>query len=246
MADQENSAPDVEYNDDGSKNPTYVPPTTDGEGADDTKNKITTDKDKDEGDDFKDEIDPANPPKIPVRLSVAQHIIARKNDKIKKLESNLKEGDEGYVPPADDDEDDFNLSDDANKAIDKKLEKAIAPLLGDIASKAEEKEMQELIASEPEAKKYLNHIKAYMEHEAYKGVSPVVIYHHLAFNSAQALGAKKKKTADLEANQNNSGGRSIVDTKLDGLPTADDISDMSDEDFAKMEEEVLQGKYLKK
>ena len=139
-----------------------------------------------------------------------------------------------------------NLSDDAVKEINKKVKTAIAPLLGELASKADEKEMQDLIVAEPEAKKYVNHIKAYMAHEAYKGVSPVVIFHHLAYNASQALGAKKKLAADLEAKQNKGGGRSIVDTKIDGLPSAEDINNMSDADFEKMEENVLQGKFLKK
>lgn len=261
MAEEnKNSAPDVEYNDDGTKNPDYVAPKTGSESGDaDTKKTGTDDKGTDDtGGGKKDEqvfddtIDPTKPPEIPVRKSVLQHILARKSKKIDKLESKLKEGDPGYVAPDADGEDDegenkdLNLSDDAVKAIDTKVKSAIAPLLGELASKADEAEMQELIASEPEAKKYLNHIKAYMAHEAYKGVSPTVIFHHLAYSSAQALGAKKKQAADLEAKQARGGGRAIVDTKIDGLPSAEDINNMSDADFEKMEEKVLQGGFLKK
>lgn len=260
MAEEnKNAAPTEEYNDDGTKNPEYVPPKKEGEGADaGTENKGADDKDKkvDEGGDKKDEevfddtIDPNKPPEIPIRKNVLQHIIARKDNKIKKLESKLKEGDEGYVAPtADTDEEDEEtpLTDDAKGAISKEVNKAIAPLLGKMASEADEKELQDLIVSDPEAKKYVNHIKAYMGHEAYKGVSPVVIYHHLAWTAAQALGAKRKAAADLEAKQNKGGGRAIVDTGTAGdLPSADDIANMSDAEFAKMEEDALQGKFLKK
>ncbi len=260
MADQINADPSQEYNDDGSKNPDYVAPKDEAEGAADTENKGKEgeeDKGADNGDnvDFDDTIDPTKPPEIPIRQSTAQHIIARKQKKIEKLESKLKDGDEGYVAPTNDngnsadgdDEDNDNLTDDARKAINKGVSKAIAPLLGKLASEADEKEMQTLISTEPEAKKYVNHIKAYMAHDAYKGVSPVVIYHHLAWTAAQALGAKKKNAADLEAKQNKGGGRAIVDNgNAGGLPTATDIENMSEADFAKMEEDALQGKFLKK
>ena len=245
MAEEnKNAAPTEEYNDDGTKNPEYVVPKKEGEGEPDTKKldedgkEIVDDKNKEES--FDDIIDPEKPPEIPVRQSVAQHIISRKNEKIKKLESKLKEDDEGYVAPTvDDDEDNTNLSEDAEKAIDIKVKKAIAPLLGKLANDADEAEFKQLIASEPEAAKYTNHIKAYMAHESYQGVSPVVIYHHLAFTAAQALGAKKKKAADLDADQHKSGGRTIVDTGTVGdLPSAQEISEMSDVEFEKMENDA--------
>lgn len=258
---EKNSAPDVEYNDDGTKNPDYVAPKTGSEGADDTKNKVADDKGKDDkggegaGDgeaEFDDTIDPAKPPQIPIRKSVEQHIINRQSKKVKKLESKLKEGDEGYVAPtADDDEGDDDEggtgATDTKKVVESEVKKAIAPLLGKLASDADEGEMRELISSDPEAKKYVNHIKAYMEHDAYKGVSPAVIYHHLAWTAAQALGAKKKKAADFNANQHKGGGNTIVDKGTVGdLPSAEDIANMSEADFAEMENKALRGGFLKK
>ncbi len=243
-----------EYNDDGTKNPAYVVPK-DESVIDDTKKEVKGEdgSEKKEGEDensFNDEIDPNKPPEIPIRKNViSQHIIARKNEKIQKLESKLKEGDAGYVAPAateDETEDDSELSPAASKAIDAKLGKVIAPLLGKLASDADEAEMKALIKSEPEAAKYVNHIKAYMSHEAWKNVPPTAIYHHLAWNAAQSLGAKKKLAADLEAKQNKGGGRTIVDKGVAGdLPSAQDIADMSDADFEKMENEARQGKFLK-
>jgi len=257
MAEENTNAVSTEeYNDDGSKNPDYVAPKDENESADDTKNTDTNtdkenddtagEKEEDSTDEFDDTIDPEKPPEIPIRKSIAQHIIARKNDKIAKLQSKIEDEDEEYIAPKEEDFDN-DLSDEASKAIDRKLNKAIAPILGKIASQADEKELQELLIDEPESKKYENHIKAYMTHPEYKGVSPKVIYHHLAWTNSQALGAKKKATADLEANQTKSGGRSIVDTTATGnLSSAEDIANMSDKEFAKMEEDALQGKFLKR
>lgn len=255
MAEEnKNSAPTEEFNDDGTKNPTYVAPVV-SESADDTKNKVIDDKGKkdDEGGEgeekFDDTVDPTKPPTIPVRSNL-QHIIARKNEKIKKLESKKEEGENKNDTENEgegNEEDDKDLTPQAIKAIGKNVQKAIAPLMSKLASDADKAEFEELIRAEPDAAKYANHIKAYMEHDAYKGVSPVVIYHHLAFASANALGAKKKATADFEAKQNKSGGRNIVDTGTAGdLPSAEDIENMSDADFAKMEENALRGKFLKK
>lgn len=242
MADQNTTD---ERNEDGSLNPHYVEPGS--ESADDTKKKVVTDDDgaDDEGDKgdegFDDNIDANKPPEIPIRNSNLQHILARKNEKIKKLESRID--DDGYDAPSDDG-DDSNLTPEADKAIETKLQNALKPLLGKMASDADEAEFQALIKDEPEAAKYANHIKAYMAHEAYKGVPPVFIYRSLAFDSAKAMGAKKRAVADKEANLNKGGGRGVVEKgSIDGLPTAQDIANMSEKDFEEMENRVRNGQY---
>jgi hypothetical protein len=226
MAEEDkNTTPEEEYDDDGNKNPNYVAPKAEGEDAADIENKG---KEEEDELDFDDSIDPNKPPEIPLRKDTAQYIIARKNKKIEKLQSKLKEGDEGYVPPEKDEEEDDSGEDDKGEEMgaiaEKIFEKKMAPLLGKIASDAEEAEFQELVKADPEAAKYTNHIKAYMKHPAYKGVPPTVIYHHLAFEAAQAIGARKKKAADLEAAQGKGGGRQApANEKIDGLPSAEDI-----------------------
>jgi|GEM_PF-2224008 len=259
MAEEnKNAAPTEEYNDDGSKNPDYVPPKTGSEGADAGTEKKGADNKDDkgtgEGDDkgtveFDDTINPEKPPEIPIRKSTAQHIIARKNEKIKKLQQKNKE----QMPENNDDgeEDDGEGSgDDTTKdtknEIGRQVQKTLAPLLDKLANDEDEKELQNLFTTEPESEKYANHIRAYMAHDVYKGVSPAVIYHHLAFTTAQALGVKKKQTADLETKNLKGGGRTIVDNgSTTGLPSAEDIANMSEEEFGKMQENVLQGKFLK-
>ena len=248
MAETKNSASDVEYNDNGTKNPDFVPPKSDSEGAGaGTENKGAEKIFKKEGEEevsFDDTINPEKPPEIPVRQSTAQHIIARKNEQIKKLKSKK---DEEEAESEDSDEDKEGADDSTKSAISKEVQKAVAPLLGKLASDADEAEFQALIASEPEAKKYANHIKAYMAHDAYKGVPPSFIFRSLAFAAAQALGAKRKAAADLEAKQNKGGGRTVIENaKVGDLPSAEDIQNMSEEDFSKMEKDVARGKYIKK
>lgn len=255
MAEVKNAAPDQEYNDDGSKNPDFVAPKKEGEsGAPATKKdgEDATDGDGDKKGDDPDFDDNATPV-IPIRASVAQHIITRKNEKIKKLESKLdKKSDEdadeeGDEDDKDEDGDGANLSDETKDSISREVSKRIAPIVETLVTAADEKELKDLFASEPEAKKYEKHIKAYLTHEQYKGVSPSVIYHHLAFNNAQAVGVKKKSAADLAAQQTRSGGRALPHkSSLGDLPTAEDIAGMTEAEFDKMEEDARQGKYIKK
>lgn len=247
MADVKNAPATEEYNDDGTKNPDYVAPAGGESGESDTKNK-DDDKGEDEGgdDSKKDDFDDEATPVIPVRKSVAQHIIARKNEKIKKLESKAKADDDGG---ADDDagDDDSNLSDDARNEISTEVEKRIKPLQDAIISKADEDELKDLFSEDPNAKKYEKHIKAYMQHESYKGVSPTVIYHHLAFNASKALGAKEKKVADKEADLTKNGGRGLAPKgSVSDLPTPEDIENMTEAEFEAMETDARQGKYINK
>lgn len=235
MADQNDSASEEEKKIESK----------DSEGASsaDTENKDGKKDGEGDNDSFNDVIDPNKPPEIPFRRSMAQHIIARQSATIKKLQSKKDEEGEDYTPE-ESDEDEEDLPKETRSVISKEISKTIAPLLGKLASDADEKELQTLLSTEPEAKGYVNHIKAYMAHDAYKGVSPSVIYHHLAWANSQALGAKKKQAADLEAKQSKGGGRNIIDTKTPGnLPSASDIENMSSEEFKKMEKEVLQGTY---
>lgn len=242
MADK-NAAPTEEYNEDGSPNPEYVDPKEAGEGAADTENKGTKDEPEEEGDPaFDDTIDPTKPPEIPTRKSNLQHIISRKNEKIKKLASKLDEKEEDPEDPEEEPEDSAVAKPDVAGEVQKQL----APVLNKLAIDADESEMKDLIANNPEAKKYENHIKAYMSHDAWKNVPVAAIYHHLAFSAAQAQGAKKKAAADLSAKQHKSAGRSApADGNTSGLPSAADIENMSEADFAKLEEDVLQGKFSK-
>ncbi len=251
MADKK-AVDDVQYDDDGK--PIVVEPKADDEG-DESKSDKKEDKKPDaegeeeaEDDSKKDDFDDTATPEIPVRKSNAQFIIERKNKKIKKLESKADDGaddDKGDTP--EDEEDDSGLSEDASKAIAKEVETKIKPLQDILVSKANEEELKDLFTSTPEAKKYENHIKAYLQHDAYKNVPPDVIYHHLAFNQALAIGAKKKTVADKEAKQSKNGGRGLPPKNTVGdLPSAEDIAEMSEEDFAKMEEDARQGKFINK
>lgn len=236
MADEKDTV-DVEFDDDG--NP-ITPKSDKDEGGDVDPDKKDDKKiEEEEGDadnkgdnTFDDSVEPV----IPTRTNL-QHIVARKDKKIKKLEKKIEEGDE--------EDDETELSNKAESIIDERIVKTLEPILGKLASDSDERELQNLIAGDSEAKKYERHIRAYMSHEAYKNVAPSVIYHHLAFTNALAIGAKKKEVADLEANQQKGGGRDLKPkgTGVGNLPSPEEIAEMSDAEIQKMQDDVMEGKY---
>ena len=176
---------------------------------------------------------------IPVRNSALQHIINRKNKTIEKLRSRDEE----------DEDDDKGIDDDltpeARTAVQREVANAIAPVMQNIVSKADEDELVSLLSNEPEAKKYEKRIRAYMGHKEYKGVPPSVIFHHLAFSTAAATGARRRSAADLDANQNKAGGRSSKATPSEtgNVPSIDEQNEMSDADFETLQNRARSGEF---
>lgn len=170
--------------------------------------------------------------KIPVR-SRESHIIARQKRTIERLRSKADD---------DVDNDDFNndVSDEDDdrspSAIEREVNRQLDPIRESLLSKADEDDLNGLISKEPDAKKYEKRIRAYMKHDAYKSVAPEVIYNHLAWQEAQAIGAKRKQVADTEANQMRNAGSPLREDPGSGEMTAEDIDRMSEKEFAAYEE----------
>ena len=222
MADDKTVVDDDEIIDDeGDDQPKKV--DADKEIEDDEKNTDKVEEDADIEDD-----------QIPVRSSAA-HIIARKNRQIEKLKSKIDKDDES------DEDEDFgdDLSPETHKAINRRIQEKIDPIVESVIGKADEDELNTLFSKEPEAKTYEKRIRAYMKHPAYKAVPPAAIYHHLAFESAAKVGAKKKEIADKEAAQLGGGGTSHRSkARKGGLPTAEEIDAMSDDEFQALQNKV--------
>ena len=152
--------------------------------------------------------------KIPVR-SNASYIIERQKRTIEKLRSQ-DEQDEEVDPVAE------------------RLDRIEQIALG----QADERDLTDLFEREPESRQYVDKIKAYMNHDAYKGVSPEVIYHHLDYKKSKAKLDSKRQAADLEANQTKSVGSGIRETRSSNEKTADEIKNMSLKEFAEYERDL--------
>lgn len=168
-------------------------------------------------------------PEVPVRSNAAQ-IIARKNRQIEKLRSREAEG-QG------DEEDD-----DSQPITHRDLK----PIIDNMAQSADESDLKELFSSTPDAKRYEKAIRKYMDHQGWKAVPPVAIYRHLAFENASKIGAKKREVADKEAIENRVVGTSHrpADNANGNMPSAEDIANMSDEEFEALQQKARTGSFI--
>lgn len=178
--------------------------------------------------------------KVPVRSNY-QHIIARKNQQIEKLKAK-KEEDGGY-----EDGGEQGYEDDDNKPLTKG---DLKPLFDTLANDANENELKSLFEIAPEAKKYEKAIRLYMEHPAWKAVPPQAIYHHLAFSATakEQAKAKAKEIADKEAAQMAGAGSGTREAPkgANGLPSAEEIANMSDAEIEALASKARQGKFVAK
>lgn len=249
MAEENTVDKDVEYDDDGNPIVEDEDKNVDegGEGDPDKKDTDTdTDEDteedkKDEEDKFDDDAEPV----IPTRKSNLQFIISRKNKQIEDLKKGNQDKGEG-----DNDEwvdNDNDLTPESKKAVEDTVSEMMKPITEKMISDASEKELETLFKEHPESKGYEKHIRAYMSHESYREASPLVIFHHLAFDKALAIGAKRAKMADGEADATKGGGRDNKPKNAKsstGLPTPEEIENMTEEEFAELEDKARQGEFV--
>lgn len=219
-----------EFLEDGEINPDYEKPESEGGDVDPSKKIVD-----------EDEIPP-------VRKSVGEYIIERKEKTIENLKiaeqnkiiEDLRSKTEGGEEEV--------LTSKAQDMISKEVSDRIKPVIDTIASTTDENELKELFAKEPEAEKFEKQIKAYMKHPVYKGVPPSVIFRNLAFDDAEIMGARKKRIADKEIELSKGGGSGVRPTERNSgdVPSAEDIENMSDEDFKALGNKALSGEFIKK
>lgn len=148
---------------------------------------------------------------IPVR-STASYIIERQKRTIEKLRSQ----------------------EESEDPVTERLDRIEEIALG----QSDERELNEFFEREPDAKQYAPKMREYMKHDAYKGASPEVIFHHLDYSASKAKTDSKRKAADLEAKQTKSVGSGIRETRSSDQKTAEEIRNMSLKDFAEYEREL--------
>lgn len=199
------------------------------EGGDQPPKKSDNDNEDADDDEGKDNVDDDI---IPVRKSTLvaqQHIIARKNQKIKELE----DGDEDDLLP------------EADERINRKVADAIEPLKKHIISRADEDELSELYSVNPDAKDFDKQIRKYMLHPSWQAVPIAAIYHHLAFGKAAEDRNGKKNAADIEGQQSRVGGHSRRPKPSSSpIPELDNIDDMDDDEIEKLSDRAKSGEFI--
>ena len=160
-------------------------------------------KGKGKGDEDDDDEPPTRKPKTP-----ADFVAMRRGKKLAKLSGKGK-GNEARGGAADeDDEDDDGLSPEDAAAIDKRLEKHLAPILAEKEQKEVDTEIANFISDNPEFKPYAAKVAKWAGHEAYKNVALEQIFYAAAGKELLKIGAKRKQAADGEARKGRTGGGS--------------------------------------
>jgi len=208
------------------------------EGADSTEE----DEEKETDEEKKKEKKPAPPAaddddaEPPVRKSVKDYIIERKQKKIEKLQKQ-EEGEE---------EEGEELTPDGAKAISKAVDERVAPITNALKRQSDEKELQEVFAAYgDEARKMEKTVRKYMDHPSYAAVPVELIYLGLA---AKKHGiklpdkTKEKNDADAEAEKSRigAGGKRKKEGALGKIP---DVTQMSDKEVDELATQVKTGQF---
>lgn len=182
----------------------------DDEDSDDgTDDEGDTEPDDEEGDDKgkgKDDEDDGDEPPTRKPKTNADFVALRRGKKIEKLAKG--KGDDKGGAADEDDEDDDGLSPEDAAAIDKRLEKHLAPILAEKEQQEVDTQIANFISENPEFKPYAAKAAKWARHEAYKNVALEQIFYAAAGKDLLKIGAKRKQGADSEAKKGRTGGGS--------------------------------------
>lgn len=235
---EDNTAIEPELDKDGK--PVEQPAPDGSEGGPGTPPKIEPTDGAGEGQPTTPEPEPDIDPEkdVPVRQSVAQHIIARKNKTIEKLRNKGTNDGAGNQPPEEEEE-------PPQPSVGEEVDRQLKPIVETLKKTVDEGEIKDFLRENEDAKQYEKRIRVYMAHPAYEGVPPSVIYHHVAWADSQSAGAKKKRVADAEAAATKSGGRGVRPRSggQGGLPTPEEMDAMSDKELEDMQHKIQTGSY---
>jgi hypothetical protein len=204
----------------------------DGEGKTKTDNG---DGSQDGNDDDQD--DGAEPPEKK-RLSKQDFIIGRQR---KKLAKQAKAGDgegEGDGDKGNDGEDDEDgISPEDEEVITKVVSKRFAPVIEKTLQAEDEQEVQDFLKTNPDFKPFEARARRFMQHPSRRNLPIKSIFYEVAGDKLIKIGAERQKQADQKAKEGQTGGGSNRDGD-----TTKSVKELSQDDFAKKQEEVRRGK----
>lgn len=196
---------DASSHDDGSSSEEDTENGTD-DGADDGgKHESDDDESDDSGEDEDDEDEDDDPPTRKPKTP-ADFVAMRRAKKLEK-DSGKAKGDKSKGGAADDgDEDDDGLAPEDAAAIDRRVAKALEPVIAEREQKEVDSTIANFISDNPEFKPYAVKAAKWAKHEAYKDVAIEQIFYAAAGKDLLKIGAKRKQGADDESRKGRTGG----------------------------------------
>lgn len=137
-------------------------------------------------------------PKTRQRKSAKDWIIQRKEEKIKKLQSQQDENEEENIDSADEEL--------ISKVIQRKLSPVIEPLLDKAINAEDDSEINSFIKDNPDFEQYKDKVRKYIIHPSRRHLPVEAIFFEVAGKDLLKLGADRQRKADEEANNNSTGG----------------------------------------
>lgn len=177
-----------------------------------------------------DQNDDEEPPVRKPRTN-ADWVALRKQRKIERLESKKTEEDQG------EDADDDDISPEDASIIDKRVAKAIAPILADREKEQLTGEINTFVADNPDFKPFAKKVEKWAEHPSWKNVPIDRIFFAAAGPELLKIGAQRKADADRKATETRTGGSTTAPAI-----SHKSVSDMTDQEFEAYQQRVKLGK----
>lgn len=153
-------------------------------------------------------------------------ILERKNRKIEKLESKVDEKEDS------EDEDDF-VDPDAQKLVQKEVQKALSPFLQKQIEEEDNNEINSFLQENPDFKPYADKVRKFAQHESRKHLPIKSIFYEVAGPDLLKIGADRAKKAGDEAKESNAGGGGG-----DTSTAEKGVWELTPEEFAQKQEEL--------
>lgn len=206
-----------------------------GDGADDDEKddsgeESTKDDEKDEKDEKDEEDEDLDPPTRRGKTNWRKNFFSEKHKEEKKVDKETEDDD--------DDEEDNDIAPEDEAMVDKVIRKRYGSKFDQLDEKADEGEVKDFVADNPQFKPYKSKILKYLKHPSRSHLPVKTIALEVAGDDLMKLGAKKGKQADLKAKKKAGGGHSPSSAGGSGKST----SDMSDKEFDAEVERVKHSK----
>lgn len=152
-------------------------------------------------------------------------ILERKNRKIEKLQEK------GSVE--DNEEEDDYVDPDAQKLVQKEIQKALSPFLQKQIEEEDANEINSFLQENPDFKPYADKVRKFAQHESRKHLPIKSIFYEVAGPDLLKIGADRAKRAGDEAKETNAGGGSG-----DTSTAEKSVWELTPEEFAAKQEEI--------
>lgn len=178
----------------------------DADKGDGKKGSSKKDKEGEQDEDDEEDEPPTRKPKTP-----ADFVAERRGRKLAKLQGKDGKGGKGKDDTnkggdADEDEDEDGLAPEDAAAIDRHLDKRLAPILAKEEQSEVETQIAAFISSNPDFKPYAAKVQKWALHDAWKNVPIKQIFYAAAGDKLMSIGAKRSKVADDKAKKGRTGG----------------------------------------